>query len=151
MEENDKSKRIVVGSRAFFSGCEDFNPHDNDILFLEDNPKDYNVQQQIRLKGNCYFKWKRMTPDEYIRYHEKCNCGMFLGKFLVPEFAEEIGMTIEDLKRLQSLVDKLDEKHAYEKVIFDSYVENNGFFLTKEQRNKAYAFYKKYHLEENKQ
>ena len=40
------------------------------------------------------------------------------------------------------MFEKIDEKHRYEKVIFDSYVENDGFFLTDEQRLRAYEEYK---------
>ena len=68
---------------------------------------------------------------------------MRAGKFLSPEFAEYIGLTIEELKRLKPMFDDIDEKHKYEKVIFDSYVENNGFFLTDEQRLRAYDEYKR--------
>lgn len=53
--------RFIVGSRAFFDEIEGFVPDDTDILLLEDDPKDYKVQCQIRLKGNCYFKWRRMS------------------------------------------------------------------------------------------
>lgn len=67
---------------------------------------------------------------------------MQLGKFLVPAFVEAIGFTIENLKRLQPLVDSLDDKHKYEKVIYDSYIENGEFKLTDEQLQKAYLEYK---------
>ena len=58
---------------------------------------------------------------------------MQLGKFLVPTFVEAIGFTIEDLKKLQPLADNLDDKRKYEKVIYDSYIQNNDFALTDEQ------------------
>ena len=67
---------------------------------------------------------------------------MQLGKFLVPAFVEAIGFTIEDLKKLQPLADNLDDKHKYEKVIYDSYIQNNDFTLTDEQLQKAYLEYK---------
>lgn len=133
--------KFIVGSNAFFKKYKDFNPHDVDILILEDNPLDYKIQQQIRLKGNCYFKWKRMTPQEYIDYHKNCS-GLFLGKFLIPEFCKEIGFSINDLKKLNHLKELLDAKHEYEKIIYDSYIENNGFYLTDAQLEKAYNIYK---------
>ena len=37
----------------------------------------------------------------------------------------------------------MDSKHTYEKIIADAYIENNGFFLTDEQRDMAYNEYKK--------
>ena len=136
--------RFVVGSKAFFNGFDDFNPTDNDVLILEDKPSGYITESQIRLNGNCYFKWKRMSAKDFVEHHKKCKCGMAIGKFLVPDFAKEIGLTIDNLKELKCLYDLLDERHSYEKVIYDSYVENDGFFLTDEQRKKAYGEYKKY-------
>ena len=67
---------------------------------------------------------------------------MQLGKFLIPTFIEAIGFAIEDLKKLQPLADNLDDKHKYEKVIYDSYIQNNDFTLTDEQLQKAYLEYK---------
>lgn len=135
--------RFTVGSRAFFSNYEDFTPHDTDILLLEDNPIDYKYCSQLRIKGNCYFRWKRMAKEELIALHDENVSGILLGKFLVPDFAKEIDLTIEDLKCLSHLLEKLDEKHTYEKIIFNSYLENGDFYLTDEQRNRAYEEYKK--------
>lgn len=67
---------------------------------------------------------------------------MQIGKFLVPEFVQEIGFTIEHLKKLKPLAEKLDGRHKYEKVIYDAYIENGAFKLTEEQRSKAYEQYK---------
>ena len=67
---------------------------------------------------------------------------MVIGKFLVPEFCAEIGFTIEDLPRLEPLLAKLDEKHKYEEIIYNAYIENNAFVLTDEQRAAAYESYK---------
>ena len=64
-----------------------------------------------------------------------------LGKFLVPEFARELGMDINDLERLRPLAEKLDEKHLYENVIYDAYIENGCWGLTDEQRIEAYRIY----------
>ena len=67
---------------------------------------------------------------------------MAAGKFLVPEFCKEIGSTVEDLPKLAPLISNLDTKHEYEKIIFDSYIQNGDFVLTQEQRDKAYESYK---------
>jgi hypothetical protein len=40
------------------------------------------------------------------------------------------------------MIDNLDIKHLYEKVIYNSYIENKSFVLTDEQRDKAYLLYK---------
>lgn len=134
--------KFTVGSNAFFSQYEDFTPNDNDVLMLVDEPKDFETQQQIRFKGNCIFKWKRMSAEDFIKYHKNMNLGMTIGKFLVPDFANEIGLTIQQLKELEGLSNLLDERHSYEKVIFDSYIENNSFTLSEEQRLRAYNKYK---------
>ncbi|CAJ0610685.1 unnamed protein product [Cylicocyclus nassatus] len=62
----------AVGFTNVDNNYDDFEPHDKDVLILEDNPVDYKIQQQIRLGGNCYFKWKRLSPDEYVEYHKSC-------------------------------------------------------------------------------
>ena len=67
---------------------------------------------------------------------------MSVGKFLIPEFCDAIGFKVSDLSKLQSAIDKLDDKHKYEKIIFDSYLENNSFRLNPEQRLRAYKSYK---------
>lgn len=53
-----------------------------------------------------------------------------------------LGFTIDHLKKLQPIVEKLDKKHEYEKVIFYSYLENGDFTLTPEQRIAAYTVYR---------
>jgi hypothetical protein len=65
-----------------------------------------------------------------------------VGKFLIPEFCKEIGFTIKDLPKLKPLIDKLDEKHKYEEIIYNAYLENGDFILTPDQRDLAYASYK---------
>jgi hypothetical protein len=67
---------------------------------------------------------------------------MVIARYLTKEFADAIGLTIEDLVRLSPLVDKLGKKHTYLKVIYDNYLNNKGFFLTDEQREEAYMKYK---------
>ena len=85
---------------------------------------------------------KHDSKEDYIDWALQSQVGMVVGKFLIPEFCEQIGFTIEDLPRLQPLIDKLDKKHLYEKVIFDSYIENHAFELTIEQRDRAYSMYR---------
>ena len=137
---------MLIGSKYFFKDIEGFSSKDIDTLELVDNPLTFKISYQLSGKGKCVFKWKRMTPKEFISVSLKRNCPMELGKFLVREFCEEIGFTISDLKALRSLRDSLDDKHKYEAVIYDSYIENNGFILTDEQLQKAYNEYKKYRL-----
>ena len=134
--------KFLVGSNVFFKGYfKDFVSKDIDILVLEDEPKGYNNVIQFHFKDRCIFKWRRMSKNELIDISLERGLGMELGKFLVPEFARELEMNIDDLERLRPLAEKLDDKHLYEKVIYDSYIENECWGLTDEQRIEAYRIY----------
>ena len=137
--------RFLVGSNVFFRGYfEDFESKDVDTLVLEDEPIGYETVRQFRFNNRCIFQWRRMEKDEFIDLSLERGLGMELGKFLVPEFARELKMNIDDLERLQPLADKLDEKHLYERIIYDAYIENGCWALTDEQRIEAYRVYKEY-------
>lgn len=135
---------MIVGSRAFFEGLKGFTPKDIDILELVDNPTGFKDVRQFKLRDKCVFQWRRMPIEEFIEVTLKRGFPMEIGKFLVPEFALTMGLTIDLLKKLQPMVDNLDEAHKYEKAIYDSYLENGGFFLAEEQRTKAFVEYLKY-------
>ena len=137
---------MIIGSTYFFKDIEGFISKDLDTLELVENPKEFKYSYQLTGRGRCIFKWKKMTPKEFIQASLSRNCPMELGKFLVPEFCKEIGFTINDLKQLQILRDTLDNKHKYEAIIFDAYIENNDFYLTEEQLSSAYEEYKKYRM-----
>jgi hypothetical protein len=135
---------ILIGSTYFFQEIEGFVSKDIDHIELVDNPKDFKNCWQMTGRGRCLFKWRRMPPDEFIAVSLEYKLPMAIGKFLVPEFNNEIGFTINHLKKLQPLVDNLDDRHKYEKVIYDSYIANNDFILTDDQLNEAYKEYLKY-------
>lgn len=122
----------------------DFTPSDIDEVEFEEKPKLFRDFMQIRKKDRtrCLFIWRKMEPDEFIDYALRSRTPMEVGKFLVPEVAEYLGITIEHLKRLEPVFDRLDDKHQYERVIFKAYLNNNGFWLTGEQRDHAYMLYK---------
>lgn len=138
---------IIIGSKAFFEGLEGFNPKDTDYLYLSLHPQGYKFCRQTSAfkEGNfCLFEWKWLSAEGFVRYALKNpNPPMQIGKFLVPAFVKKVGLTIEQLKRLEPLINSLDERHTYEKVIYDAYIENNDFYLTDEQRIKAFEEYKK--------
>ena len=48
---------------------------------------------------------------------------------------------MDDLRTLEPKIRQMDNKHSYEKVIFDSYLENGDFYLTDEQRKRAFEIY----------
>lgn len=134
--------KILMGSRYFFSCYDDFTSKDIDeIEIVETN--EFNQVRQITGQGKCLFQLKKhLSKEEYINWALQSQVGMVIGKFLVPEFCEAIGFTIEDLPRLKVLLGRLDKKHKYEEIIFNSYVENGSFTLTDEQRKSAYKSYK---------
>lgn len=138
--------KILVGSKAFFSNYKDFNPHDNDYVLFENNPILYKTFAHIRGKSEDVFAYKIMSKEEFIEYELKhCkDAKMAIGKLLVPELAKYMNLTIEDLKKFKFAIDEIGEKHNYEKIIYNSYIKNNDFILTQEQRDLAYQEYKKY-------
>ena len=136
-----------MGSKYFFGCFKDFTSHDTDYIVLEENPKDYKNVKNIRGNGLDMFYWRKMLPEEFIEHTLSSGTPMQLGKFLIPEVVESLGFTIDNLEKLRPLVEKLDNKHKYEGIIFDSYIKNKSFSLTREQLCKAYIEYKKYRTE----
>lgn len=136
-------KKFTVGSKAFFDGMQGYRPHDVDILCIMDvwNIENTNILN-MKLNGEDVFFTKNMSKEEFIQnaFEES---PMRIGKFMVPEFAEYIGFTIPDLKRLKPILNKMDDKHKYYVVIYNAYLKNNAFKLTKEQRQIAFDAYKK--------
>lgn len=134
--------KILIGSKYFFSCYQDFAGKDIDEIQLVDTTE-FAQMRQITGRGKCLFQMKRhKNKDDYINWAVKSNIGMVIGKFLVPEFCAEIGFSVDDLLKLENLLVKLDTKHEYEKIIFNSYLENGSFTLTSEQRDMAYKSYK---------
>lgn len=134
--------KFLMGSQYFFSCYNDFDSKDLDeIEIIETN--EFNYMRQLTGQGKCLFQLKKCPSKEgYINWALKSEIGMVVGKFLIPEFCEAISFTVEDLPRLQILIDKLDNKHKYEEIIFNSYIANSSFTLTDEQRERAYKSYK---------
>lgn len=136
------NQKILIGSRYFFSCYPDFYAKDIDELeFVKTN--EFSQMRQITGQGRCLFQMQRhKNKQQYIIWALHSKLGMVVGKFLIPEFCNEIGFTVEDLPKLKRLVDKLDKKHKYEEIIYNSYLENGSFTLTEEQRYLAYQSYK---------
>ena len=136
-------KEFKIGSSIFFASYSDYTQKDIDILAITDLPLFGKPVMNMKLKDKDIFFM--CIEDNSVMLDKTLESGinMRAGKFLSPEFAEYIGLTIEELKKLKPMFDDIDEKHMYEKVIFDSYIKNNGFFLTNEQRLMAYEEYKR--------
>lgn len=138
--------KILIGSSVFFKEYNDFNPHDIDYVLFEDHPLLYKIFAHINTKTEDVFAYKQMSKDEFLQYElEHCKkAKMAVGKLLVPELVKYMNITIDDLKKFKFAIDEIPEKHSYEKIIYDAYIKNNDFILTREQRDKAYQEYKKY-------
>lgn len=134
--------KFLMGSTYFFTCYDDFNSKDLDEIEIVDKGE-FNWLRQLTGQGHCLFQIKRKEKiEEYINYALQSTNGMVIGKFLIPEFCEAINFTVKDLSKLAPLLDRLDDKHKYEEIIFNSYIKNNAFKLTREQRKKAYESYK---------
>lgn len=137
-------KQFKIGSRAFFEDLPGYTSKDYDELcILDEFLFKGNGVHANGLQGKDVFFFRNMNKEEFIADSRTAELPMVVGKFLVPEFAEWLGFTIEDLKGIADIFEKMDEKHSYEKIIFDSYIENNGFYLTETQRLAAYNEYLK--------
>lgn len=135
--------KMLMGSRYFFSCYDDFDSTDIDEIEIVETDA-FRYVRHLTGKGKCLFQLRKQeSKEDYVNYALHSNLGMVVGKFLIPEFCEEIGFTIEDLPKVQPLIEKLDRNHKYEEIIFNSYIENGSFFLTDEQRERAYESYKK--------
>lgn len=137
-------KTIIVGSTYFFKNIEGFHSKDIDRVVLVDNPVGFKNVRQTSGSGSCLFEWRRMSADEFVEFALNSKLPMSVGKFLVKEFCDEIGFTLEHLKKLTPQFERLDDKHKYEKIIFDSILINNSWELTYEQLQAAYEVYKQY-------
>lgn len=137
-------KKILIGSKYFFSSYKDYKSKDTDWLIIEDNPVYYKNTMTIRGRGEDLMFFKLRTKEEFIKQCLNSNLALTVGKFLIPEFNEFINFTIEDLSKIKPQIEKLDNKHLYEKYIYEYYLENKEFNLNENQLNKAYEIYKQY-------
>ena len=135
---------IEVGSNYFFKNIEGFIPHDIDYVELVNEPLGFQYVCHIRNKKKCIFKWKKMNVKDFIEYTKKHCSPMAVGKFLVKEFCDAIGFTFNDLKSFDDIFNNMDDKHLYEKKIYEYYLLNNDFYLTNDQLMDCYNEYKKY-------
>ena len=134
-------KTFSIGSSVFFNRIEGFSPKDIDELCIMDRfPLQGNVLHTF-LHGKDVFFYRDMDKEEFIKDALESEVPMRVGKFLVPDFAKYLGLTIDDLPRLKPLIDSIDEKHDYEKIIYNAYIANGDFYLTNEQRQLAYNNY----------
>lgn len=141
------SEKIKIGSAPFFEEYPDYVPHDTDYMLFVDEVGD-KVLKIVITEDNQridYFYYKSgITKEELIqRELEECQLKpCHAGKFLVPRVVEEFGITLDDLRLFDDAFNNLDDKHTYEKIIYDAYIANGEFTLTQEQKDEAYNDYK---------
>lgn len=140
----DREYKYIVGSKYFFGNYPDYQSKDTDMLIIEGRPNPqfpYKHMMIIRGQGKDMFFYRKKTADEFVDYTLELNVPMSIGKFLIKEFCEDFGITIDHLKRLKDLVDRMDEKHLYVQYIYNVIVENERWDLTDEERDEAYKLY----------
>lgn len=134
--------KVLCGSTYFFKDLPNFKSKDIDEIILVDKGNGFNYLYQISTGTHCLFYIVRRNKEELIQFDLEYSPGMVLNRYLIPEFCKEFNITISDLIKLKPLVDKLDSKHLYLESIYNSYLENNKFELTKEQLEQSYKIYK---------
>lgn len=135
---------MIVGSQAFFKNIKGFTPSDIDVLEFVENPIYFKNVRQFRFKNKCVFQWRDMPASEFVEVTLSRNTPLEACKFIVPEFINRVNLSLDQLKKLEPLFNKLSDKHSYVRYIYKSYIENNGFYLTDQQLQDAYKEYKKY-------
>lgn len=137
--------QFKMGSSYFFSKYDDYNSKDVDEICIMDTfiPNAKTNVLNMNANGKDVFFYRNMRKEEFIEEVEVTGVYMKVGKFLIPEFSRFIGFGIGDLRKIRHLFDLVDDKHSYEQIIADAYLENNDFFLTEEQRQRAYDEYKR--------
>ena len=136
-----------IGSNVFFSNYQDYEMKDCDYIAIMDfYPFKENVMKMQIGTDDIFMYRPNITKQDFLDDLYSSNVPMKAGKFLIPEFCKHIGFTIEDLKKLEWYFVNMDDKHKYEKLIYDAYLENNDFVLTDKQRIDAFNEYKKERL-----
>jgi hypothetical protein len=143
MVDSDKifGTEITCGSAYFFEGMDGYMFRNKDTMIIVEKGDGFNYIQQVQTGDHNLFKIVYRPKQELIEYTLERAPGAALGKFLIPEFDEIFGITLEDLKQLEPLLEKLKEEQAYEKVIYDAYFTNGSLTLTDEQRKEALKSY----------
>lgn len=140
-------KRILAGSRAFFSNIDGFTPHDRDEVVICDEGEHHGFLVKRFFKSDdgqgCEFHIARVPKERLIKWEVRRGKAMSLGHYLLPEFCAEYGITLEDFEQLQPLRERLDHLHEYVGMIYDYYLQNEAMSLTDEQLMAVYNEYKK--------
>ena len=145
-------KIFKIGSQVFFSRFPEYKQKDDDELYIMDS-----LMADVlnaRFDGKDIFMYRNKPKEWFISDCLESGVPMRAGKFLIPDFLDYLGAGIEDILRLDPCFQEIDEKHTYEKIIYSSYIQNGGFYLTPKQLLMAWEEYKRtrpeiYHYGEN--
>ena len=135
---------MITGSTHFFKNIEGFKSKDIDYLYIIEPEKaiGFKFVKQISGHNKCEFFIVKQPKEQLITWDIEHSPAMVLARYLTPEFVKAFNITIDDLKTLKPLKDRLDDKHKYLGTIYDAYLENKDFTLTDKQREAAYYLYK---------
>lgn len=135
-----------IGSRAFFGNMPDYKEGDCDVLLVLDKwPEEFKKTIFSCGVTKCdTFFMKQMTKEEYIAETIETEDIKRVFYYMVPEFVQFIGLTIDDIKRVEPVVRKLENtRHKWYINVYESYIANGGFYLSDEQREAAYDVFKR--------
>lgn len=137
--------KFNMGSSVFFKDINGYIQKDYDELHIVDELfTDKTNVLNLKKDGKDIFFFRNLDKEGFIKDTLESKVSMRVGKFLIPDFCNYIGFTIEDYERLKPCFEQLDDKHKYEKLIRDAYIANNAFVITEKQLLEAYQEYKKY-------
>lgn len=140
-------KKIRVGSSVFFGDMPGYEAHDVDYVCLLDRPL-VPGRQVMNMKRRTagvlcdYFLMVDTAKEEMLRRTLEADEPLRAGKFLAPELATHLGMAVDDLRLLDTLFTRMDEKHRYEYVIYQAYLANGSWQLSESQRAEAWKAYR---------
>ena len=137
-------EEIIVGSAAFFDGISTFEPKTIDKLSFVDSTRNGWWRYVVTKNGVKHYKWQRHTLTEYVNKLAHCTDCKRVTTLLVPAFVSEVKGSLSDsqyIAAIESAINRLCERHAWGKTVYQAYVANGSLTLTEEQRATAYALY----------
>ncbi|MBR2249505.1 MAG: hypothetical protein IJ844_03185 [Prevotella sp.] len=134
-------KHFTVGSRAFFSGISSFHTTGRDTLRLVSSKRQTQWREEHTHRQHHTFSYIASSPAEMIQQTISSGDARLVGKFLVPQVAAALNLTVDDILPLEAMLDSLGPRYEYEAVIFRAIINNRSFDLTEAQRMEAYQVY----------
>lgn len=115
------NKEFIIGSHALVKGC--LTSMSIDYVEIIDNPSGFNYIKTV--DGSSFKVYiKRRPANEIIDFIIDHNLYRVAGVFLVDEVREELGVTVNDMERLQPMFDTFTGKYEYLKKLFDAIINN---------------------------